>query len=371
MAIDSRYAAGVPTMAMRGGTSKGLFFLRDNLPTDRTERDELLLSLMGSPDPRQIDGLGGAHPLTSKVAVVGPSTTPDADIEYLFLQVSVDQALVSDRQNCGNIVAAVAPFALETGLVTAPTGATNATVRIRLLNTNGTATATVLMQDGIVQYELPPDDANRTTISGVPGYGAPVQLDFDDTMGSSCGAFLPTGNSSDQIDGIAVTMIDNGMPVVLLRAADLGMTGYESPADLDADDNLKSRIESIRLQAGPLMNLGDVSETTIPKMTLVSPPTQGGAINTRTFIPHRCHDAIGVLGAVSVASALGLSGSVTEGIAKPPASSSTPYSIEHPTGTFDAIVEIAEVDGAIVIERSGIVRTARKLMDGLAFPHRF
>lgn len=369
MSIDPRYAAGVPTVMMRGGTSKGLFFLTDDLPDDVTERDDLLLNLMGSPDARQIDGLGGAHPLTSKVAIVRAADADDdeADVAYLFLQVSVDQALVSDRQNCGNIVAGVGPFALEQGLVPIPTEDGYATVRIRLLNTGSRAIASVAVKDGSVIY------AGNTEISGVPGSAAAIQLDFDDTMGSSCGSLLPTGNVLDQIDGLDVTMIDNGMPVVILRAEDVGIVGNESPADLNANDILRAKLESVRLQAGDLMNLGDVSDTTIPKMTMVSAPTQGGALNTRTFIPHKCHDAIGVLGAVSVATAIRIPGTVAAGVAT---NLSDPQvtTVEHPTGTFDAAVTVINKDtqgdtGTISVKRSGIVRTARKLMQGTAFPN--
>ncbi len=404
--------SGIPTMMMRGGTSKGLFFLAEDLPQDPAERDALLLRLMGSPDPRQIDGLGGAHPLTSKVAIVSLSTdtSPDTgtDIDYLFLQISVDQAMVSDRQNCGNIVAAVAPFALERGLIPHPELAPaaihirhqdgartqsggqgdTATVRIRLLNTGGRAVATVPIEfdvDGgaTVRYH------GGTSISGVPNTAAAIHLDFDDTMGSSCGSLFPSGNVRDEIDGVPVTMIDNGMPVVILTAASVGISGTESPDDLTNDAELRARLESIRLQAGQLMNLGDVQSTTIPKMTMVSTPTgttrNDAALNTRTFIPHRCHDAIGVLGAVSVATAIQIKGTVAQQTAAQQMAAREAavdgedpdvITIEHPTGTFDATVRIlSNGDGPddsltdVVIERSGIVRTARKLMDGVAFPY--
>ncbi len=350
---------GVRCMLMRGGTSKGLFFVRDDLPDSSAERDELLLRLMGSPDNRQIDGLGGAHPLTSKVAVVAKSSDPQADLDYLFLQVSVDEPRVSDRQNCGNMLAGVAPFAIERGLIE-PTAARLSTVRIRLLNTGGTATATVRIHEGRVVYD------GDTTISGVPGAAAPILLDFDDTAGSSCGTLLPTGNIVDVIDGINVTMIDNGMPVVVMRAIDLEVTGYESPDELEANAGLRTRLESIRIQAGVLMELGDVTDTTVPKLTMVSPPASGGAINTRTFIPHRCHEAIGVLGAVSVATATLLPGSPAATIAE--ISNPQQIAVEHPTGTFDASIDLRWVDDQPIAQRSGIVRTARKLMDGMAFP---
>ena len=242
---------------MRGGTSKGAFFLSHDLPADPEERDALLLAVMGSPDVRQIDGIGGATPLTSKVAVINRSVRSDADIDYLFLQVSVDQALVSDRQNCGNILAGVGPFAIEAGLVAAGDPYTD--VAIYMANTGATAVARVATPGGRVNYE---GDAR---IDGVPGTAAPVPIDFRDIAGSGCGAMLPTGNVVDEIDGVAVTCIDNGMPVVVINAADFGLHGSESPAELEANDTLKARVESIRLKAGERMNLGDVKTSSRPR----------------------------------------------------------------------------------------------------------
>lgn len=345
---------------MRGGTSKGAVFLADDLPDDPIVRDGLLLAVMGSPDARQIDGIGGANPLTSKVAVVGPSTRADADIDYLFLQVSVDEALVSDRQNCGNMLAAVAPFAVERGLV-AVAGDT-ASVRVYMVNTDSIATARFALRDGMPRYD------GHTAIDGVPGTAAAVHLDFEDIAGGSCGALLPTGNAVDTIDGIDVTLVDNGMPVVVLRAADMGISGTETPTELDGDDALRARLESIRLQAGRLMNLGDVTDTTVPKLTMVSPPTAGGDICTRTFIPHRCHDAIGVLGAVSVATAALLPGSPASTVLRPGAGAGGTLTCEHPTGSFTAAIDIDTGVEPPTVRRAGIVRTARKLMDGVVFP---
>lgn len=344
----------IPTVVMRGGTSKGLYFDRDDLPTDRAARDALLLAVMGSPDERQIDGMGGAHPLTSKVAVISKAVDDDADVDYLFLQVVVDRALVSDGQNCGNILAGVGPYAIERGIVPADDGET--TVRIRMINTGGIAIATVQTPGGEVTY----DGAAR--IDGVPGTAAPVMLDFADVAGSSCGALLPTGNAHDDIDGIAATLVDNGMPVVVLNAADLGKRGDETPAELEADDTLKAKIEKFRLAAGQLMNLGDVRDKTVPKMCLVSPARDGGAIATRTFIPHRVHDAIGVLGAASVAAACCIPGSVAYEVAG--GSQGGKLDIGHPTGRFTVDIDIADVGGEYRIRRSALLRTARKLMDG-------
>ncbi len=348
----------LPCVVMRGGTSKGLVFHATDLPTESGARDRLLLAAMGSPDLRQIDGMGGAHPLTSKVAVVSRSTRPDADIDYLFLQVVVDRNEVSDSQNCGNMLAAVGPFAIEQGLVTARQGVT--AVRIHMVNTGSIAVAQVMTPDAIVEYE---GDAR---IDGVPGTAAPIAIDFLDVAGSSCGALLPTGAVRDEVEGMSVTCIDNGMPVVILAAADFGLSGEESPEQLEGDARLKTRIEAIRLALGPKMNLGDVSKKTVPKMTLVSKPSNGGAISTRSFIPHRVHEAIGVLGAVSVATACVLPGSVAAGIAEPAAGSR--LEIEHPSGFFTVEMEVAKAeDGAIEVRRSALLRTARKLMQGEIF----
>ena len=347
----------IPACLMRGGTSKGLIFLAEDLPNEPSLRDQVLLAAMGSPDARQIDGVGGAHPLTSKVGVISKSTRPDADVDYLFLQVAVDKAEVSDSQNCGNILAAVGPFALEKGLLEPKGDLTE--VRIHMVNTANLAIAQVQTPGGEVNYE------GEARIDGVPGTAAPVLLDFLDTAGSSCGALLPTGRACDEIDGLQVTCIDNGMPVVLIAAKDLGKTGYESPAELEADSQLKSRVESIRLQAGSLMNLGDVTTKTVPKMSLVAPAQQGGVIATRTFIPHRVHEAIGVLGAVSVASACVLPGSVAQQVTGLQAESGRiTLDVEHPTGFFTVGLEVEASSSEVVLQRAGLLRTARMLMRG-------
>jgi 4-oxalomesaconate tautomerase len=343
-------------MMLRGGTSKGAYFLAGDLPADEAERDDLLLRIMGSPDPRQIDGLGGGHPLTSKVAVVSPATRPDADVDYLFLQVVVDEAAVSARQNCGNLLAGVGPFAVERGLVR-PGGDTTS-VRIHMVNTGGLAVAHVPTPAGQVRY------SGATEVSGVPRPAAGIALDFTGTQGSTCGALLPTGSVHDIVDGLEVTCIDNGMPVVVLRAADVGVTGYESPRELEDDPSLRERLEALRRSVGPLMNLGDVVGATIPKMTLVAPPVAGGALCTRTFIPHRCHTSIGVLGAVAVATAAAINGSVAAGLVAGPLPDTV--RLEHPTGFFDAQVVLGP-DG-VTVARSGVVRTARKLFDGVTWP---
>lgn len=350
------YAAdGIPCLWMRGGTSKGAYLLARDLPEDRAARDDLLLRIMGSPDPRQIDGIGGADPLTSKVAILLPPSRPDADVDYLFLQVFTDQALVSDAQACGNILAGVGPAAIERGLV-AVTGA-ETPVRIHMLNTGEVALARVQTPGGRVSY------AGHAMIDGVPFGSASVPLMFQNIAGSMCGALLPTGRAVDVIGGLECTLIDNGMPCVILRAADLGVTGQESRDALDADAALKARIEAIRMTAGPLMHLGDVTQKSVPKMTLVSAPQAGGTINTRSFIPHRCHASIGVFAAVSVATACTLSGSPAAALAALPPDGR--FAIEHPSGAAEVLIE---QDAAGRVTGAGTLRTARKLMDGRVWP---
>jgi 4-oxalomesaconate tautomerase len=349
---------GIPCTLMRGGTSKGLYFHAGDLPGERALRDRVLLAVMGSPDVRQIDGVGGAHPLTSKVAVVSRSIHADADVDYLFLQVVVDRAEVSDSQNCGNILAGVGPWAIENGLV--PVAGPATPVRIHMVNTGSLAVALVPTPQGMVEYE------GNTRIDGVPGAAAPIALEFLDVAGSSCGALLPTGNVIDTVDGIEVTCIDNGMPVIILRASALGVTGTETPAQLEANVTLAAKVEEIRLKMGPRMNLGDVTRKTVPKVCLVSAPRNGGSIATATFIPHRVHEAIGVLGAVSVATACVIPGSVASQIARRGEVSGPRIEVEHPTGFFTVDVEI-EVTQNIVVRRAMLLRTARKLMRGDVF----
>lgn len=344
---------GVRCTLMRGGTSKGAYFLAGDLPAEAAARDDLLLRIMGSPDPRQIDGLGGAHPLTSKVAVVSASEDPDADVDYLFLQVAVDAPEVTDRQNCGNILAGVGPFAVDRGLV--PADGTRTSVRIRMLNTGERAVATFPTPGGRV------DLTGDAEISGVPGTAAAVVIEFP--QGDS--PLLPTGNVRDTVAGTEVTCVDNGMPVVLVPAAALGVTGYESAGDLEADPALAGRLREIRTAAGRLMGLGDVEGTTVPKLTLLAPPRHGGAVTTRTFIPVRCHTSIGVLGAASVAAGLRVPGGVAEGIADLPDDGDR-VRVEHPTGFLEVDVHLAP--GSLVVRRTAVVRTARTLFDGTVFP---
>jgi 4-oxalomesaconate tautomerase len=317
--------AGITCALIRGGTSKGAYFLASDLPAEPVFRDELLLRVMGSPDPRQIDGIGGAHPLTSKVAVISPSGDPDVDLDYLFLQVSVDTPQVSDRQTCGNLLAGVAPFAIRRGLVPP-----DRPVRVRMVNTGEIAVATVS--------------------------GLEVVLGFE-----SSGSLLPTGNVRDVFDGIPATCVNAGMPVVVVRASSFGLTGHEPVAELESDAGLLARVTALRLAAGKAMGLGDVSSTTVPKVSLISAPDDGGTVCTRTFIPVRVHEAIGVLGAVSVGAALLLDGSV----GRLPGITGPRLLIEHPSGVMPVELELGP---GPAIKRSGVVRTARVLFDGTVFP---
>ncbi|HET8596341.1 MAG TPA: 4-oxalomesaconate tautomerase [Castellaniella sp.] len=361
----------LPTLFMRGGTSRGPFFLESDLPSDPAVRDRVLLAVMGSPDRRQIDGLGGAHPLTSKVGIVRAGTQPGVDVEFLFAQLQPDRDTVDTTANCGNMLAAVVPFAIERGLIE-PQG-DETTVRVLTRNTGMQCDITVLTpmtpEGRRVSYE------GQARIDGVPGTSAPITINFLDTAGSVCSGLLPTGQVLDRVRveppggadfpafDIDVTCIDNGMPLVLFQARDVGCTGQESPAELNADAALKARIEALRLKTAQLMGLGDVSGRNYPKMTLVSAPRDGGAISTRCFIPHVCHEAIGVLAAVTVGTACVLEGSVPHALAQLPEGARKAVSIEHPSGEFTVELELDRNDPQKVV-RAALLRTARLIMRG-------
>ena len=369
----------IPCMYMRGGTSKGPFFKETDLPSNKGTRDRVLLSIMGSPDKRQIDGLGGAHPLTSKVGIVRPSTTPGVDLDFLFAQLQPDKDTVDSTPNCGNMLAAVVPFALSSGMVHATADST--TLRVLTLNTD-------MQCDITVQTPLGSDgqrfvaDTGHARIDGAPGTSAPIIINFLDTAGSVCSGLLPTGQVKDRVRvvptdklqgfepfDIDVTCIDNGMPLVLFKAADMGRTGYESVDAMNADTELKTSIEALRLQVSVLMGLGDVSTKNYPKMTLIAPPVKGGALTTRSFIPHVCHDAIGVLAAVTVGTACVLQGSVCEGVAVMQPGEHQALSVEHPTGEFSVALQTRaapELPGGHEVTQAALLRTARLIMRGEA-----
>ena len=348
-------------MQLRGGSSKGLYFRAADLPADPALRQRVLLAAMtglGPDDPRQIDGLGGADPLTSKVAIVARSSRPGADLDYEFVQVVVGRDATDGTQNCGNLLAGVVPFAIEAGFLPATDGETRA--RVFMLNGESLCEVVVQTPGRRVAY------SGSARIDGAPGTAAPVVCNYLDTAGSACGELFPTGNLRDTIDGTEVTCLDNGMPVVALRAADLGVTGYETPAELNANTALKARLERIRLQAGPLMQLGDVAKKIVPKMALIAVPRAGGVVHTRTFIPHVCHAAIGVLGAVSVATACVIPGTVADGIAAA-ARADGACSIEHPSGEFTVTLDLDRSGPRPVVRRAGLLRTARLLSRGEVF----
>jgi len=351
---------GIRCMWMRGGTSKGAYFLDTDLPEAATERDDLLLRIMGSPDPSQIDGLGGGHPLTSKVAIVSRSQDSNADVDFLFAQVSVDKALVDTTPNCGNILAGVGPFAIDRGLVQA-TGTTTR-VRVKTLNTGTLAELVVSTPGGRVCY------SGDERIDGVPGTAAAIPINFLDAEGSVCGSLLPTGNQVDLVCGVEATCIDQGMPVVILRACDVGLSGSESCAEIEAATDTLRKIEAIRLEAALRMGMGDVSNAVVPKVALVSAPQNGGVIQTRSLIPKRCHASIGVFAAASIATACVLPGTVVHQLASIPEGNVKRMNIEHPSGVFSVRLEIGGSESNPVVERVGIVRTARAIFDGFVFP---
>lgn len=352
-------------MQLRGGSSKGIYFRADVLPRDPETRRRVLIAVVagnGPDDPRQIDGLGGGNPLTSKVAIVDRSSRADADLDYEFVQILVGREATDSTQSCGNLLAGVVPFAIETGLFTATEGETRA--RVFMLNSKSICEVIVQTPDRRVEY------AGSTRIDGAPGSAAPVVCNYVDTAGSACGALLPTGCVRNTIDGIDITCVDNGMPVVVLRAADLGITGYESPAELNSNTSLKARLENIRLQAGPLMHLGDVANKVVPKMSLIAAPLAGGIIHSRTFIPHVCHAAIGVLGAITIATACVIPGTVSEGIAERDPTGGA-CSVEHPSGEFTVRLEIDHTGPVPLVRKAGLLRTTRLLSSGVVFIPRF
>lgn len=345
---------------IRGGTSKGLYFLERDLPHDVATRDAVLLAAMGAPDVREIDGMGGGHPLTSKVAVVRVSQRADADIDYLFLQVWPDRAVVSDNQNCGNLLAGVGPFALEEGLLSIQGATTD--VRVWMENTQSLAVARVQTPAGKVVY------GGSSRIDGVPGTGAPILIEFREIAGSTCGKLLPTGHACDVVEGLRVTCIDNGMPVVCVKADELGLTGYEDPLEIEANIAVCEKVEAIRRAAGQLMNLGDVTSKTVPKVSLLAPAMNGGVISTRTFIPTRVHEAIGVFGAVSVATACLIPGTVAHEMARVLSSNSAvTVDVEHPSGYFSVSIDVSVENGDVRVNSAALLRTARLLMRGDVF----
>ncbi len=346
----------IPCVLMRGGTSRGPFFLASDLPADAATRDAVLLAVMGSPHEIQVDGIGGAHSVTSKVAIIGKSQRPGADVDYLFAQVQIKERIVDTKPNCGNMLVAVGPFAIEAGLVPAKAGET--TVRIFNVNTQSLVESIVQTPGGNVTY------AGGAAIDGVGGTAAPVKINFKSAIGAVTGKLLPTGKPLDVIDGVEVSCVDVAMPVALMRAEAFGKTGYESAAELDADPELFKRMEAIRRKAGALMGLGDVSKLVVPKLGLLAKPRHGGTISSRFFVPDACHKAHPVTGTVCIASACAIPGTVASQLVKPLTAPQGIVEIEHPSGkiAIDLDADFSAVEP--LIRRAALIRTARRIFDG-------
>ncbi|MGI9258165.1 MAG: 4-oxalomesaconate tautomerase [Gammaproteobacteria bacterium] len=345
----------IPCLFIRGGTSRGPYFLPKDLPEDVETRDRVLLAVMGSPDPRQIDGLGGATTPTSKVAIVGSSDIPDCDVDYLFAQVSVEKGVVDTAPSCGNMLAGVGPFAIERGLVE-PTGEETA-VSIYNVNTQSRIEAVVQTPNGQVSYE------GDQRIDGVSGTAAPIVLSFSNVVGSKCDSLLPTGECLEEIEGIEVTCCDVAMPMLLIRAGDLGLSGYERE-EIAADKDLMTRIETIRREAGKRMGLGDVTNSVIPKVGLLAPAREGGAISSRYLTPHAVHAAHAVTGAICISSCISIEGTVANALASSSIGSDNRVRIEHPSGSIEIRMQTSGTGSALDVTSAGVVRTARKIMDG-------
>ncbi len=345
----------IPCMLMRGGTSRGPFFLAADLPADPAARDRALVAAMGAGHDLQIDGLGGGHPLTSKVAIVRRSGRADADIDYLFAQVKVGERLVDTSPNCGNMLSAVGPFAIERGLMAA--GAQETRVRIFNVNTGKRIEALIQTPGGRVSYD------GTCRIDGVPEPAAPILLTFLDAAGAKTGKLLPSGAPVDAIDGVETTLIDAATPLMILRATDLGKTGHETPAELDVDRAFMARLEALRLEAGRRMGLGEVGGLVIPKPILIAAPEQGGTIAARYFMPHAAHKALAVTGAVGLATACATPGTIAARLA-PGTGVDAPVRIEHPSGCLELTLSRRRPDGPL---EASILRTARKIFEGRVF----
>jgi hypothetical protein len=346
----------IPCVIMRGGTSRGPFFLCSDLPADTAIRDAVLLAAMGSPHDYQVDGIGGANPLTSKVAMISKSRTAEADVDYLFAQVLINEKLVDTKPNCGNMLVAVGPFAIEAGLV--PARHPETLVRIFNVNTKALIDSIVQTPNGKVNY------AGDAAIDGVPGTAAPVKLNFKSAIGAVTGKLLPTGRPLDMIDGVEVSCVDVAMPMILMRAQAFGKTGHESAAELDADKELYKRMEAIRRKAGELMGMGDVSKMVVPKIGLLAKPAKGGTISSRYFVPYSCHRAHAVTGTVCVACALAIPGTVASGLVALPPAPQGVIEIEHPSGKIAIDLDAEFTGGKLLMRRAALIRTARRVFEG-------
>lgn len=348
----------IPFMQFRGGSSKGIYFLATDLPVSEVARNEILLDAIGR-DASQIDGLGGGQAVTSKVAIISKSKNSQTDIDFLFVQVVVGKNALDTTPNCGNILAGVGPFAIESKLV--PATGSKTLIRVNMLNTNKHCELTVETVNGEVNYR------GSQRIDGVSGTSAPILCNYLDVAGAVTGALYPTNNLIDHVDGINVTCVDNGMPVVLIQAQDLNISGHESAAELNSNRQLKAQLERIRLAISPKMNISDAATKAVPKMCIISAAQKGGIINTRTFIPHDCHPNIGVLGAVSVATACITNGTIAEGLINGDFVSNQAISVEHPSGEMTVNLDFTFKEGKLEVRRAGVIRTARLLSKGQLF----
>ncbi|WP_420326177.1 4-oxalomesaconate tautomerase [Mameliella sp.] len=349
---------GIPFHFLRGGTSRGPYFRRDDLPEDRETLAEVLIAAVGSGHPLNIDGIGGGAAVTTKVAMLSASDDDWADVDYFFAQVSVEDRLVDFKPTCGNILSGVGPAAIEMGLIQPQGDETE--IKIRAVNTGARVLARVQTPGGTLTYE------GDAAIAGVPGSAAPIALNFMGVVGSSTGAFLPTGSLRDEIDGIEVTCMDVAMPIVIARAEDFGLTGYESAADLDANTDFFARFEAIRVEAGKRMGMGDVTKSVTPKFGILAPARDGGTIATRYFMPWNTHPSMAVTGSQCLASCALTPGTVADGLLERPADRPANVVLEHPSGTIEVLVDYDDTDG-FELKSAGLLRTARKLADGQVY----
>ena len=346
----------IPFHFLRGGTSRGPYFHRSDLPEDLDTLAEVLSAVVGAGHPNNIDGLGGGTAVTTKVAMLSASEEEAADVDYFFAQVDVDAPKVDYRPTCGNILVGVGPAAIEMGLVRAGDPVTK--VRIRAVNTGALVESIVQTPGGRVSYE------GEVAIDGVSGTAAPVGLNFLDVVGSKTGAMFPTGNRTEVIDGVAVSCVDVAMPMMIARAEDFGVTGYEDRAALDGDKALFERMEAVRLKAGELMGLGDVSASVTPKIGLIAPPREGGHFAVRYFMPWQTHPTVAVTGSQCLAACALAPGTVADGITREIDPAPAVVEIEHPLGKLEVTVDYARDGEAIDFRSAGLVRTARLIARG-------
>ncbi len=346
----------IPFLFFRGGTSRGPYFRREDLPEDQETLAEVLITVVGSGHKLNIDGIGGGAAVTTKVAMISKSKEVDCDIDYFFAQVSVEDRQVDFKPTCGNILTGVGPAALEFGLI-APQGDITR-VRICSVNTGAKVEAVVRTPDGEVDY------SGDTAIDGVPGTAAPIYLNFMDVVGSATGSFLPSGAVREKINGIEVTCMDVAMPICIARASAFGLSGCETAEDLDGNREFFARLEQIRLEAGRRMGMGDVSASVTPKFALLAPPRQGGTITARYFMPWACHPTMAVTGAQCLAACVLTPGTVADGFATLPQGVPALVRIEHPGGAIDVTVDYETGPAGFVLKSAGLMRTARLLARG-------